>query len=53
MGGGVKKFHEILQQICENLKGWSKHFQKMPFFGQIFPFLAQKFFYGGGGGIGP
>jgi hypothetical protein len=44
LGGGVIKFHEILQQICENLKGWSKNFQKMTFFGQLFPFLAQKFF---------
>ncbi len=34
--GGVKKFHEILQQIFENLKGWSKNYQKMPFFCQIF-----------------
>jgi hypothetical protein len=46
--GGVKKFHEILPQICENLEGWSKKFQKMLFFGQIFPFLGQKKFYGGG-----
>jgi hypothetical protein len=36
-GVEVKKFHEILQQICENLEGWSKNFQKMPF-------LAQKNF---------
>jgi hypothetical protein len=43
-GVGVKKFHEILRQICENLEGWSKNFQKMPFFCQIFPFFAQKFF---------
>jgi hypothetical protein len=43
-GGGGKKFYEILQQICENLEGWSKKFQKMPFFCQIFPFLAQNFF---------
>jgi hypothetical protein len=42
--GGVKKFHEILLQICENLEGWSKNFPKMLFFGQIFPFFAQNFF---------
>jgi hypothetical protein len=47
LGGRVKKFHEILQRICGNLKGWSKNFQKMTFFGQIFPFLAQKFLRGG------
>jgi hypothetical protein len=28
LGGGVIKFHEILQQICENLEGWSINFQK-------------------------
>jgi hypothetical protein len=60
-GAGVKKFHKILQQICENLEGWSKKFQKMPFFGQIFPFLAPNFFFwrgrarlrifSGGGGV--
>jgi hypothetical protein len=46
-GGGVIKFHEILQQICENLEGWSKIFQKMTVFGQIFPFLAQFFLWVG------
>jgi hypothetical protein len=40
---GVIKFHEILQQIYENLEGWSKIFQKLTFIGQIFPFLAQNF----------
>jgi hypothetical protein len=39
---GVIKCHEILEQICENLEGWPKFKKKMPFFGQIFPFLAQK-----------
>ncbi len=43
-GRGVKKFHEILQQICENLEGWSKFFQNMLFFCQIFTFLTQNFF---------
>jgi hypothetical protein len=43
-GGGVKKIHEILQQICENLEGWSKFVKKMPFFCHIFPFLAQNLF---------
>jgi hypothetical protein len=33
-GGGVKKFHKILQQICENLEGWSKNFPKKAIFGQ-------------------
>jgi hypothetical protein len=33
---GVKKFHEILQQICENLEGWSKNFQKCQFGPKIF-----------------
>jgi len=47
MGGG-KKFHEILQQICKNLEGWSKNFQKMPFFGQISHFWPKFFFFGGG-----
>jgi hypothetical protein len=23
--GGVKKIHEIIQQICENLEGWPKN----------------------------
>jgi hypothetical protein len=40
-GRGIK-FHEILQQICENIEGWPKKFQKLPFFCQIFPFLAKK-----------
>ncbi len=30
---GVKKSHEILQQISENFVGWPKIFKKMPFFG--------------------
>jgi hypothetical protein len=31
--GGVIKFHENLQQICENLEeGWPKNFKKMPNF---------------------
>jgi hypothetical protein len=47
VGGGVIKFHENLQQICENLKSWSKNFPKMTFFGHIFPFLAQNFLRGG------
>jgi hypothetical protein len=42
LGGRVKKFHEILQQICENLECWPKNFPKMPFFCQIFPFLSKK-----------
>ena len=31
--GHVKKFHDTLQQICENLEGWPKKVRKMPFFG--------------------
>jgi hypothetical protein len=31
--GGVKIFHKMLQQICENLKGWPKDFKNMPFLG--------------------
>ncbi len=47
--GGVKKFHEILQQICENLEGWSKN----AIFFLIFPFLDKTFFLGvGGQGLG-
>ncbi len=38
------KLQDILQQICKNLEGWSKNFQKW----QIFPFLAQYFLRGGG-----
>jgi hypothetical protein len=30
-GGGVQKFHEILQQICENIEGWPKNFKKCHF----------------------
>ncbi len=45
-GEGVKIYHEILQLIFENLQGWSKNFQTMPFFGQIFQFLAQNFLGG-------
>jgi hypothetical protein len=47
--GGVIIFHEILQQICENLEGWPKNFRKMPFFGQIFPFFVKKIMGGGQG----
>jgi hypothetical protein len=42
----LKNSYEILQQICENLKGWSKNFQEMPFLGQFF------FFGVGAGGQG-
>jgi hypothetical protein len=45
--GAVKKFHEILQQICENHEGWSKNFQK--FFWPNFPIFGPNFFRGGGG----
>ncbi len=44
-GGGVQ-FHEILQQICENLEGWSQNFQKMLFFAKFSHFLP-KIFLGG------
>jgi hypothetical protein len=44
---GVINFHEILQQICENLDGWSKKFPKMTFFWQNFPIFGPKFFLGG------
>jgi hypothetical protein len=47
-GGGVKKFHEILQQICENLEGWSKKFQKNAIFWPNFLIFGPKFLKGGG-----
>jgi len=30
-GGTVKKFQEILQQICKNLEGWPKNFKNCHF----------------------
>jgi len=31
---------------AKNIEGWPKNFKKMPFFGQIFPFLAENIFRG-------
>ncbi len=50
-GDQKKKFHKILEQICENLEGWSKHFQKMPFFAKFSHFWPKKFLGGQGEGF--
>jgi hypothetical protein len=39
---------QILQQICENLKGWSKNAIFLP----NFSIFGPKFFLGGAGGGG-